>query len=330
MTTARLLVLGGTQFVGRAVVSRALADGWDVTALRRGTVDLPAGVRDLRGNRRYPDGLAALEKVDGEWDLVVDTWAHEPRVVQASARALADRTATYAYVSSRSVYAEPVPRGSDESAPIIEADPAAGDVPYDEAKAGGERAVVDAFGDRAVLLRAGLIFGPHENVGRVPWWLRRIARGGEVLAPGPAAGGLQFVDARDLAAFALLAGGGSLSGPYNVVAPVGHTTMATFLDACVAATGSTVTLRWLPPEAILAAGITPWSGLPGWLPPGADYDHLHCADVTRALEAGLRNRPVEETVSDTWAWLQQAGPTAGLREGIGLDPELEELALTGR
>lgn len=183
----RLLLLGGTEFVGRAVAEAALERGWEVTVFHRGTHAAPEGARVLHGDRTAENGLAAL--AEGEWDAVVDTWSAAPSVVRDSARLLAGRVGRYAYVSSRSVYAYPTAAGADESAPLVEGSPDDGEMPYAESKRGGELAALDAFGDRALLIRAGLIVGPYENIGRLPWWLDRIARGGPVLAPVRATSG---------------------------------------------------------------------------------------------------------------------------------------------
>ncbi|MGW4701747.1 NAD-dependent epimerase/dehydratase family protein [Streptomyces sp. NPDC004285] len=321
----KLLMLGGTEFVGRAVVEDALARGWEVTVFHRGRHAAPAGVASLTGDRTAPDGLAAL--ATGSWDAVVDTWSAAPSAVRDAARLLADRVGRYAYVSSRSVYAWPPAAGLAEDGPLVEGSPDDGDVPYAEAKRGGELAVTGAFGpDRSLLVRAGLILGPYENVGRLPWWLGRIARGGPVLAPGPRTAPVQFVDVRDLAAWTLDAVAAGLSGPYNLVSPRGHTTMGELLDACVRATGSDAELRWTEPEALLAAGAAPWTELPVWLPPGEMYDAMHTADVSRAVAAGLRCRPADETAADTWAWLESLGgvaPQRPDRAGAGLTPERE-------
>ncbi|WP_406114812.1 NAD-dependent epimerase/dehydratase family protein [Kitasatospora purpeofusca] len=326
----RLLLLGGTEFVGRAVAEAALERGWEVTVFHRGTHTAPEGARVLHGDRTAEGGLAAL--AEGEWDAVVDTWSAAPSVVRDSARLLAGRVGRYAYVSSRSVYAYPTAAGADESAPLVEGSPDDGEMPYAESKRGGELAALDAFGDRALLIRAGLIVGPYENIGRLPWWLDRIARGGPVLAPGPRDLALQFIDVRDLANWTLDAVAAGLGGPYDLVGPRGHSTMGELLAACAKATGAEPELRWTAPEAIAAAGIGPWVQLPFWVPPGELYDTVHGADVGKALAAGLRCRPAAETVADTWAWLRSIGGVAPQRPDrptVGLDPELEAAALAG-
>ncbi|MEU6718867.1 NAD-dependent epimerase/dehydratase family protein [Nonomuraea sp. NPDC046802] len=321
----RVLVLGGTEFAGRAVVDEALALGWQVTTFNRGSHEPQPGVTALRGDRSAPDGLVALEH--GEWDVVIDTWSWAPSAVADAAALLAGRAGHYVYVSSRSVYAGPVPFGADESAPVVTS-PDAGEYAWNKAEA--ERGAVAAFGDRAVLARVGLILGPYENIGRLPWWLTRIARGGPVLAPGPADLALQYVDARDLAQWCLRAGERGLGGAFNVVSPSGYATMRGLLETCVKVTGSDAELRWVEAEPILAAGVTPWMDLPIWLV-GDDYDFLHGADVSKAVAAGLRLRPVEETVADTWAWLRSIGGQAPMRPdrpALGLDPQVEAQLLS--
>ncbi|WP_329339921.1 SDR family oxidoreductase [Streptomyces sp. NBC_00663] len=330
----RLLVLGGTEFVGRAVVEAALGRGWDVTVFHRGRHAPVAGVRSLHGDRTAPDGLAALAD-GGSWDAVVDTWSAAPRAVRDAARLLRGRAGRYVYLSSRSVYAWPPAAGLTEDAPLVEGASAdAGQSDYARDKRGGELAATEAFGaDRSLLVRAGLILGPYENIGRLPWWLHRIARGGPVLAPGPRDLPLQYIDVRDLAAWVLGAVERELSGPYNLVAPSGHATMGSLLEACAKVTGATADLRWTDPDVVLDAGIEPWTQLPVWLPPGSDlHAALHTGDVTKALGTGLSCRPVAETVADTWSWLREIGGTAPQRPdrpAVGLDPAVEAKVLRG-
>ncbi|GGP97733.1 reductase [Streptomyces mutabilis] len=324
-------MLGGTEFVGRAVVEAALGHGWEVTVLHRGRHAPPPGVRALHGDRTAPDGLAAL--ADGTWDAVVDTWSAAPRAVRDSARALRGRVGRYVYVSSCSVYAWAPPAGYTEDAPLVEGASAdAGQSHYARDKRGAELAVLDAFGaDRSVLVRAGLILGPYENVGRLPWWLNRVADGGPVLAPGPRDLPLQYIDVRDLADWILGAVQRKLSGPYNLISPSGHATMGALLEACARVTAGAAELRWTDPEAVLAAGIEPWTQLPVWTPPDSDlHEALHQADVSRALATGLSCRPVGDTVTDTWSWLRSIGGTAPRRPDrppVGLDGETEAKAL---
>ncbi|NUK12589.1 NAD-dependent epimerase/dehydratase family protein, partial [Streptomyces lunaelactis] len=285
----RLLILGGTEFVGRAVVESALARGWEVTVFHRGRHEAPAGVTELLGDRTAPDGLAAL--AEGTWDVIVDTWSAAPSAVRDAARLLAGRAGRYVYVSSCSVYAWPRAVGYDETSRVVAGSPDAGNVPYAEAKRGGELAVLDAIGEaRSLLVRAGLIIGPWENIGRLPWWLGRAARGGPMLAPGPRDTPLQYIDVRDLAEWMVEAAERGLSGPYNLVSEQGHTTMGELLELCARVTGSAAELRWTAAERVLAAGIEPWTELPIWVPRAERpemHNEVYGLSAAKALGAGL-------------------------------------------
>lgn len=326
----KLLMLGGTEFVGRAFTEDALDRGWEVTVFHRGHHAPPPGTTALHGDRTAPGGLDAL--AEGEWDLVVDTWGGAPTAVRDSARLLSGRVGRYVYVSSRSVYAYPAPAGLDEDGPLVEGSPDADATGYNEDKRGGELAALGAFGDRALLVRAGLILGPYENVGRLPWWLNRVARGGPFVAPGRPDMPLQYIDARDLAHWSLDAAAAGLGGAYNTISPVGHATMGSFLAACVAATGAAAEPRWTDADVLEKAGIEPWTELPVWVPEGEMHDFMFGGDVTKALAAGLVCRPVEETVADTWTWLQSLGGVAPHRpdrpqKGISAEREAALLGL---
>jgi len=328
----RLLVLGGTHHIGRAVVETALARGDQVTTLTRGVSGPPAaGALALHADRASPGELRAALG-DGSWDAVIDTWSGPPCVVKDAAGLLADRVGHYGYVSSRSVYKWPIPSGADESAPVVDGD--ADDTNSDDypaAKRGGELAVLAPLGDRALIARPGLILGPYELVGRMPWWLRRIERGGDVLAPGPPDLPLQYIDCRDLAAWMLHAAQQGVGGIFNAVSRPGQATMQTLLEAAKAATGSDARLVWVSPEVIEAAGLEPWTELPIWVPPGGEAAGLHNGDVSTAYAAGLTCRPVTETVADTWRWLQAEGdpPVLPGRPANGLDPRREHEVLAG-
>ena len=323
----RLLVLGGTNFVGRNIVDEALRRGDDVTTANRGTSGPPShGVQAIHADRRdrqaFADALGTAE-----WDAVIDTWPGAPAVVRDSAGLLRDRVGHYGYVSSRSVHRWPIPAGADESAPLVDGDAGSttGD-DYAAAKRGAELAVLESFPDRSLLARAGLILGPFEDVGRLPWWLEWVSRAGRVPAPGPPGQNLQYVDARDLGAWMLDAAARQVTGAFNTVSRKGHTTMGQLLEACNEVVGQGAELVWLPPETVGDAGASGWSDLPIWVPPGSDLEALHSADVSAALAAGLRCRPVHETVADTWRWLQLSGrpEPRSKRAPVGLTPEVEQ------
>lgn len=319
----RVLVLGGTQHVGRAVVEAALARGDRVVTLNRGRSGTDAaGVDVRRGDRLDPASLAAALGEDS-FDVVVDTWSRQPVAVRDAARLLRGRAAYYAYVSSRSVYTWPPAPGLDESAPVVDGDPDSGEwQDYAAAKRGGELAVAREFDGPWLAARAGLVLGPYEQIGRLPFWLERVAAGGRVPAPGPADRPLQLLDARDLAEWILEH---RPTGPLNAVSRPGHTTIGELLEECVHVTGSDAELVWLTPEQVEAAGVEPWTELPIWMPPTGEYAAMHDCDVSAAYDTGLTCRPAAETVADTWAWLRREGlpeQPAG-RPRTGLSPEAE-------
>src|SRR6476659_5185902 len=237
MRVMRLLVIGGTSFLGRHVVGQALDRGWDVTTFNRGiTGTADPRVDERHGDRKEEDGYAALGD-SARWDAVVDTSGQQPLAVQRGARLLAGRVGRYVFVSSVSVYVDVEGAGVDEDSQLYDGEPDAVDLDYARSKAGAERAVLESFPD-AVLVRAGLILGPHENVARLPYWLARCAQGGEVLAPGRPDRPIQYVDGRDLADWMLDAVSGSeAAGAYNLSQPPGHATMGQLLDRCVQVTG---------------------------------------------------------------------------------------------
>lgn len=327
-----LLVIGGTSFLGRASVVEALRRGHRVTTYNRGgSAPDVTGVQPVRGDR---DDDAALAQLAGRrFDGVVDTCGFVPRVVAKSARLLADIVGHYAFVSSISAapsWPEAVARDGEAGRPCpSDAGPDDGD--YGVLKAGCERAVTELLGDRSTIVRAGLILGPHENVGRLTWWLSRIARGGEVLAPGDPDRPMQLVDARDIAAFMLDCIDHGTGGTFNVSAQPGNATMGSWLGDAVDAVGSGARLSWVDDDVLLAHEVQPWTELPLWMPPGQGGDHAWDAQTAAAARAGLTCRPVADTVRDTWAWMQAESvpPTDELGRfgGNGIDPAKEQAIL---
>ncbi len=315
----RLLVLGGTHFVGRALVEEAVAAGDEVTTLTSGASGAPAaGAQARYADRRDADALGEALG-DDEWDAVVDTWSGSPRHVRAAVHLLRGRVRHWTYVSSRSVYRFPLALGADESAPVVDGDPTSDDDFYPTAKRGGELAALEHDGP-VLVARAGLVVGPYENVGRLPFWLERIARGGRVPAPGPRGLPIQLLDARDLARWIRSCAMSVTSGVYNVVSPLGLVTIGDVLGACAEVTGSGAELVWLTEAQVERAGVEPWTGMPLWLPPGHEAAGLHDCDVSAALAAGFSARPVTETVRDTWSWIRREGmPPGTARGGQGYD-----------
>nr|WP_095874242.1 NAD-dependent epimerase/dehydratase family protein [Streptomyces sp. TLI_235] len=330
-----ILILGGSAFLGRAYVSDALARGHRVTTFNRGvTGPDQAGVEAVRGDRTVPEDLARL--VEGRtWDAVVDTSGQQPHAVAAAARLLRDRAGHYSLVSSVHAFADWPGRPVDETSATLDcpADTPPDQPPANALKAGCERAVTEYFGERSTLLNCGLLIGPHENVGRLLWWLERVARGGRVVLPGNPDRALQLIDARDFAAFGLGLLEDGRSGRYITTGPAGGTTMEAMLRACAEATGSDAEFVPVGDDALLAAEVTPWTELPLWTPDQPDWAGIWQADTARARAAGLHSRPVEETVRDTWAWIGRRGPrTTPYMQGstpLGIAEEKEQKLLAG-
>jgi 2'-hydroxyisoflavone reductase len=295
----RLLVLGGSVFVGRHVVEAALARGDEVTIFNRGrtSTHLFPVVERLQGDR---DG--GLDPLGGrEWDIVVDTSGYVPRVVRQSAELLASAVDRYCFVSSMSVYSD-FSHAPTETSPLLKLeDPASEDVMqhYGELKAACEDVVNAVYGERALVVRPGLVVGPYDPTGRFTYWVARMARDGTVLVPAPPERYVQFVDARDLAAWILHASERGASGPFNAVAP--PIPFSELLEACDRAGGMHPTVEWVDPEFLLGAGVEPWTELPMWLP-GEEFAGFEHIDSTKARSAGLVTRPLIETVRDTLAW----------------------------
>lgn len=309
----RLLILGGTWFLGRTLGAMAVEAGWSVTTFNRGVsaADVP-GVATVRGDRERPEDFVRLAD-HGPWDAVIDTIGYVPREVSAAATALASVVHRYVYLSSVNVYTGWPDEPLDDASPTYPCPPdAAADygaelgyaAQYGALKAGCEQAVRDAVGDeRTSILRPGVILGPHEYVGRLTWWLTRAARGGRLLAPAPPGRPIQPIDVRDVAAFALRCVSDGLSGTFNLAAPMGRATFATLIDACVAVTAAGTEPIWVDPEWLARQGVEQWTALPLW----RTHNGVWNVDSSRAERAGLQCRPLPQTVADTWAWMTSGG-----------------------
>ncbi|KTS15948.1 reductase [Methylobacterium indicum] len=299
----RILVLGGTRFLGRAVATQAVGRGHAVTCAARGRAGAaPPGARFVAIDRDRADGLDALR---GEtFDAAVDV-ARDPGRVRRALAALAGRVGHWTFVSTTSVYADTATRGQTaRTAPLLAP---AEDGPYGAAKVACER----AFGGGALICRAGLIVGPGDPTGRFSYWVARLARGGEVLAPAEPEDPVQWIDVRDLAAWIVHAAERGLAGPFDAVAP--PCTRRAFLDSCAAALGSACTYAWVDRAFLDRHGVERESG-PFSLPlPLPDTIGDASRDVSATLAAGLSVRPLEETARDTLGWLETTGgPVTGL------------------
>jgi 2'-hydroxyisoflavone reductase len=330
------LVIGGSRFLGRHLVDAALARGDRVTVFNRGQSAPPAaGVTALQGDRQ--GDLSALQA--GRWDVVVDTCGYLPRDVARMAAALAGRVGRYVFISSVSAYAsaaQPTP----EDAPLGRIDDADTSVidgrTYGPLKALCEAAAVQAIGPaQTVLVRPGLIVGPHDPTGRFTWWPARLARAAAdhqpVLAPGEPQRPLQFIDARDLAAWLLRLADAGAAGAFNAVSPPGFTTWGGLLQSCADAAGVVPTLAWLPDHPLLSQGVQPWMDLPLWLPAEGPDAAGHAAFMAvptgRAQASGLVCRPLAQTVADTLAWWRGLPADRQAFASTGLAPEREAAVL---
>jgi 2'-hydroxyisoflavone reductase len=313
----RLLVLGGTKFLGRAVVEAALVRGHEVTLFNRGRTNpelFPEAER-IRGDREQD--LTALR--GRSWDAAIDMATFLPRVVRLSVEALRNAVARYVYVSSISVYADMTAAPVEGGAVATLADPTSERIEdYGALKAACEQIVTDAFGGHALVVRPGLIVGPHDPTDRFTYWPRRIAAGGTVLAPSPPDAPVQFIDARDLGAWIVHATERSLVGTYNATGkPI---TFGQLLEACKRVSGCDAEIRWVPSARLVEAGVGEWMELPLWIA-SPELDAMQQANVSKALAEGLTFRPLEETIRDTLTWdAERVEPRA---EGVGLTPERE-------
>ena len=308
----KLLILGGGVFLGPHIVREALARGHDVTVFNRGKTggDPPNGVTRLRGDR-YSD-LSELET--GSWDSVIDTFAYLPHVVRASTDVLRSRVGHFNMISTISVYADFSEPGMDESAELASiSDEDAAAVTdhknvgrhYGALKARCEQVYDSRTGGRSGALRAGLIVGDGDPTNRFTWWVHRGRRGGRIVAPGHPDRPMQFINVRDVAAFAVAASEQQLTGPMNVDSTPGSHTAGRLLDACLSCGGSGGEPVWIDESFLDERGIVPWQQLPGWMPssgPFAGFGHMR---VSRAIEHGLRQTPLKDTVAQTLAWIDR-------------------------
>lgn len=324
----RLLILGGTVFLGRALTDAALAAGHDVTHLNRGRSGADPRVETIALDREsIPFTVAPVGRA---WDAAIDTCGYLPQVVRRSAEALRDRVGRYAFISSISAYRSFERENFDEESPLYATpDPLPTErTPelYGALKAGCERVVAETFGERTLLVRPGLIVGPNDPTDRFTWWPWRAAQGGRFAAPGRAERRVQFIDARDIADWMVAMLARSASGTFHVTGPQAPLTMGELVDACVQAAGVVPAQAvWIPDEFLRKQEIAPWSEMPLWLPEGDPaWQGFMAADVSRAVAHGLAFRPLEATVRDVLAWARARAGSHDWKAGL---PPARETAL---
>lgn len=323
----KILFLGGTVFLGRALVEAALERGHELTLFNRGQhgADLFPEVEKLRGNR---DG--ELDVLQGrEWDAVIDTCGYVPRIVRASAEALANSVKHYTFISSISAFADFTKPGLDESAAVgTMSDPTVETITgetYGPLKALCEQAAEETMPGRVLVVRPGLIVGPHDPTDRFTYWPHRVAQGGEILAPGDGGTPVQFIDVRDLAEWTIRMVETNHTGIYNATGPDYVLSMDRFLQECQTVIDPNARFTWVPEKFLLEQGVSPWVQLPLWIPAEGEMAAMQQVNVSKALGAGLTFRPVAQTIADTLAWDNLRPSETALKAGLAPEREAEVL-----
>ena len=324
----KILILGGTQFVGRHFAEAALRRGHALTLFNRGRTGagLFPQAEHLTGDRDG-DGLEVLR--GREWDAVVDTCGYVPRVVKQSADLLAGAVSRYVFISTISVYADFGTPHQDETAPLgVLQDAAAEEITsdtYGPLKVACEGAVEAALPGRSLIIRPGFIVGPFDPTDRFTYWPRRVAEGGDVLAPGSPEQPVQIIDARDLAAWTVTMLEEGAAGLYNATGPDYKLTLGEILETCRQVSGSDARFTWVP-DAFLKGSDADSSGLlPFYVPASAGMNGLMTANIAKALGQGLTFRPLSETIADTLAWDKTRPADVPLKVGLSLEQERDLL-----
>lgn len=332
----KLLILGGTRFLGRHLVAAALASNHEVTLFNRGNhPSALTGVETIRGDRNID-----LAKLQGShWDAVIDTCGFVPSAVRASAAALSDSVDHYVFISSLSVYADVSAPGINETAPVAtltveqlekaEAIDSSGQVSavnyaemYGGLKALCEQAAEEALPNRVLTIRPGLIVGAHDYTDRFTYWVVRVARGGEVLAPGRPSRYVQLIDAQDLAGWIVKMVERKRTGIFNATGLPNELTIARVLGECKAVSRSDASLTWVSEDFLDREKVAAWSEMPLWLPEdNAEMKGFMFFNCDKAVNSGLSFRPLSETIQDTLSWRQENFPNEELKAGLNSDKE---------
>jgi 2'-hydroxyisoflavone reductase len=318
------------------VVEHAIARGHEMTLFNRGRTNpqLFPDLEKLRGNRdpKKDEGLAALE--GRSWDAVIDTSGYYPRMVRSSAELLADSVQQYVFISSISAFADTSTPGMDETAPVAtmedETLETMGDQfqYYGPLKALCEQAAENAMPGRTTNIRPGLIVGPRDSTDRFSYWPVRVSRGGEVMAPGNHDDPVQYIDARDLAAWIIRTIEDRTVGVFSATGPDAPTNIAELIYGCKAVTGGDVTFTWVEADFLAEHNVAPWGQMTVWIPPRDEYVGFHRIDCSKAIAAGLTFRPLADTVRDTLDWFHSLPEERqnSMRAGLPAEREAEVLA----
>ena len=327
----RILIIGGTRFVGRHLVESALAHSHEVTLFNRGKTnpDLFPQLETIIGDReRDLDRLAQTDRI---WDTVIDVAGYLPRIVRLSAEVLKDAVSHYVFISTLSVYENFNKIGMDESDPVGKLEDETieeitGET-YGPLKVLCEKAVQQVFGrERTLIIRPGLVVGPHDPTDRFTYWPVRVARGGEILAPQKPEAAIQVIDVRDLAAFTIKLIEENASGIFNVTGPDYELTIGKLLEVSKQVSGSDANFRWAPLEFLKQHNVEEWSDMPTWVPDIEENQGFARMNISKAMQAGLKFRSLEETIRDTLEWVKTRPPGHEWRAGLTAEREAEVLA----
>ena len=325
----KILIIGGTQFLGRHLVNSARVRGHQVTLFNRGKTNpnLFLQVKKIQGDREKD-----LDLLTGQnWDVVIDTCGYFPRIVRMSTKALKDKVERYVFISSISVYSDFSKIGinesdavrtlEDETIEVISGDS------YGPLKALCEKAVQDVFGIDSLIIRPGLIVGPHDPTDRFTYWPVRVARGGEVLAPGTPDGLTQLIDVRDLADFIIALIAQNVSGVFNVTGPDRLLSFGTLLDTCKLISASDAKFKWASIDFLNQNNVTPWNDMPAWLPDHGKDAGFARVNISKAVNAGLKFLSLEQTVHDTLEWANSRSKDHVWQAGLTVEREKELLKI---
>ena len=325
----KILIIGGTRFLGRHLVNAARVRGHTITLFNRGqsNPNIFLQVDKIQGDREKDLDLLT----DEYWDVVIDTCGYFPRIVRMSAEALKGKVENYVFISSISVYADFSKIGINESDPLAKMEDETNEEntpeTYGPLKALCEKAVQDVFGIDSLIIRPGLIVGPHDPTDRFTYWPVRVARGGDVLVPDRPDVLTQIIDVRDLAKFIIGLIEENVSGIFNATGPDYNLSFGRLLDTCKLIGNSDAKFKWAPPEFLNENNVAAWSDMPAWLPDNGEDAGFARVDISKALNAGLKFHSLEETIHDTLEWANSRPQDHEWKAGLKPEREKELLEI---
>lgn len=331
-----ILILGGTRFLGRHTANSALKRRHQVTLFNRGksNPDLFPTIETILGDREHD--IKKLASVGRAWDAVIDTCGYAPRIVGVSGVGLERSVGRYVFISSLSAYDDAILSkiGIDESDRVGKlkdetVEEITGET-YGPLKALCEKTILDRYGERGLVVRPGLIVGPNDPTDRFTYWPVRVAQGGDVLAPEKPEVPVQIIDVRDLSDFVINLIEDNASGIYNATGPDYELTFGAMLETCKQVSASDANFRWASVDFLRQNNVAEWSDMPVWVPDNEENQGFSRVNVSKAIKAGLKFRPLEDTVRDTLAWAKARSADHKWRAGLKPEREQELLRLLER